>query len=173
MEQHKSLSKMTKKDEQLFSLIKQGWIPYLVVELNHSKGIYSVTSGSTIGCYHIVRNNEILGLTCEHEYGSYNDHHTCSHIRAVQEYLLSADGCVSFDQEVHSRCHSKSLKATKTKKQWEWLITDIRGQPLGCMGVTVEPGSPIQWWTTYEGNHAVTWDNCNQALEYLLAAVSF
>jgi hypothetical protein len=27
MEQHKSLSKMTKKDEQLFSMIKQGWIP--------------------------------------------------------------------------------------------------------------------------------------------------
>jgi hypothetical protein len=91
----------------------------------------------------------------------------------VQEYLLSSDGYVTFDQEVHGRCYSKSLRATKTKKSLEWLITDIRGQSIGCMGVTVSPDKPIQWWTTYEGNHQATWDNCNQALEYLLAVVSF
>lgn len=170
MDKSKSL---TKKDEQLLNMVKQGWFPFQVVELNQSKGIYSVNSGSTIGCYHIVKHNELLGATCEHEYGSYNEHHPCSHIKAVQEYLLSSEGFVTFDQEVHGRCYSRGLKASKTKKPWEWLITDSRGLSVGCMGVSVSPDKPIEWWTTYEQNHQATWDSCNQAIEYLLAAVSF
>jgi hypothetical protein len=163
---------LNKKQNSLLDMVSQGWVPYQVVQL--SNYVYRVNSGSTIGRYHVVKKNEVLGLTCTHEYSEHNDHHTCLHIRAVQELLYSSPGFLTFDQEVHIRCAEKSLQATKTKKQWEWLITDIRGGAVGCMGVTVNPlNSPPVWWTTYENNAQCSWDNCNQAIEYLLAIVSF
>lgn len=170
MEKYNTMTKLTKKDEKLLDMVKQGWIPYQVVQTDEY--VYLVNSGSTIGYRHAVKANPVLGLTCSHEYGEYNDFHPCSHIKAVQEYLLSADGYTTFDQEVHIRCAQKGLKAAKTKKAWEWLITDSRGGSVGCMGVTVSDNK-AQWWTTYEGNSLSTWDNCYQAIEYLLAVVSF
>lgn len=163
-------AKLTKKDRALLSMGKQGWIPYQVVQTDEY--VYLVNSGSTIGHRHQVKANPVLGLTCSHEYGEYNDFHPCNHIRAVQEHLLSANGFVTFDQEVHVKCYSKALIATKTKKPWEWLITDSRGMSIGCMGVTVDDNKAI-WWTTYEGNSLSSWDNCSQAIEYLLAVISF
>lgn len=160
----------TKKQQKLFELISNGWIPYQVTAI--SEHLYTVNSGSSIGIQHVVRCNPVLGLTCSHEYGEYNEDHPCNHIKAVQSFNLSYEGFSSFDQEVHVRCAYKSLKATKTKKEWEWLITDARGLSVGCMGVTVQDGL-ASWWTTYEGNHQATWDNCHQAIEYLLAVVSF
>lgn len=168
MEQSKTL---TKKQSQLVDLILQGWIPYQV-STTTATGVYRVNSGSTIGRYHIVCSNPILGLTCDHEYSSHNDHNPCSHIKAVQELLLSGEEFITFDQEVHIRTFCKNLKASKTKKPWEWLITDSRGLAMGCMGVTITDNK-AQWWTTYEGNHEATWDNCQQALEYLIGLASF
>lgn len=161
---------LNKKQASLLDMVSAGWIPYQVTKL--SDHFYHVNSGSTIGCVHSVRRNPVLGLTCSHEHGEYNDYHTCSHIRAVQSHLYSAEDYQSFDSEVHVKCYCKSLAATRTKKEWEWIITDCRGGAVGCMGVTVEKGK-ANWWTTYEGNHMATWDTCDQALEYLIAIVSF
>lgn len=161
---------LTKAQAQKIDLILNGWIPLQVVEV--SKGIFYVNSSTKAGYHYSVKASPVLGLTCTHEYTEHNSYNPCSHIKAVQELTLSGTGFLSFDQELHTHCTHNGLQATKTKKHWEWLLTDSRGAAIGCMGVKVTAGN-AQWWATYEDNHAATWDNCYQAIEYLIAIVSF
>lgn len=161
---------LTKPQALSVDLILNGWIPLQVNQV--SPRIFKVSSASTIGHYHTVKLNPILGLTCTHEYTEHNDYNSCNHIKAVQSLTLSNEEFLSFDQEIHTHCAQNGLQATKTKKQWEWLINDSRGAAIGCLGVKVTAGK-AQWWATYEGNHNATWDYCLQAIEYLIAIVSF
>ena len=161
--------KINRKQQRLWELIQQGWIP---LQVSPQPGAYWVNSQTTLGYRYKVKKCSTLLLTCSHEHGDYNAYSPCSHIKAVQEYCCSSESFQTFAQEVHCSTAQNSLKATKTKTAWEWLITDIRGGSIGCMGATVE-GLKVQWWCIYNGNEKATWDTCQEAIDYLLGMTAF
>jgi hypothetical protein len=161
--------KFNRKQQKIWELITQGWIP---LQVSEQQSFYWVNSQSTFGYRYKVKKCPTLLLSCIHEYGDYNSYNPCSHIKAVQEHCGSSEGYQTFDQEVHCTTFKNSLTATKTKTQWEWMITDIRGGSIGCMGATVE-GLKVQWWCIYNGNEKATWNTCQEAIDYLLGMTAF
>ena len=164
--------KINRKQQKLWELISQGWIPLQVSLITYPKPTYLVNSQTVIGYCYQVKKCKTLLLTCFHEHGEYNAYTPCSHIKAVQEWELSSPGFHTFDQEVHCTAAQNSLRATKTKTQWEWLITDIRGASIGCMGAVVG-GLDVRWWCIYNGNEKATWNTCQEAIDYLLGMTAF
>lgn len=160
---------MNKKEQKRIELISNGWIPLQVSQTGKN---YLVNSQTTMGSRYLVKQCPTLHLSCSHEHGEYNAFTPCSHIKAVQEYLLSSPGFNAFDQEMHVTARHNGLAVAKTKQQWEWLISNSRGDSIGCCGAKVE-GLSLRWWCTYNGNPSATWDTCQEALNYLLGMTAF